>query len=215
MQTTLEALWKSTDKLTVGWSKEPVQVDSYNIYISLSPVTVAMTLLKSGVSPYTSENPATYKKVAVDVTIETVRTTLSLPATVNFSNTVFYMTITYVNSLGESPIADSTIIEVLPLGISSKFRRDNPVNDRMMFGFSNDIQKWVKAAVTPSGAIITDTADFFKSNTVTEYAYDGTNVSTMKSYSSDMTAVGSPAKLTSYQYSGSLVTKITVTDSTV
>ena len=55
----------------------------------------------------------------------------------------------------------------------------------------------------------------YQINTVTEYTYDGTNVATIKTYLSDSTTAGSPAKLVSYQYSGSQITKVTVTDSTV
>jgi len=64
--------------------------------------------------------------------------------------------------------------------------------------------------------LVVDSADFFKSNITTEYTYDGTNLSTIKSYPSDSTTAGYPAKLTAYTYTGGgLVSKIQITDSTI
>jgi hypothetical protein len=218
MQTAFEALWKSKEKMMAGWSPEPtVQVSSYNIYIGLAPVLSSLTLLKSGVSPYRSDVPQALKKVAVELQIAEVRTALGLSTTIDFSNTLFYFAITYLDSaMVESAIADSILVTVPPVGIGSRERNaDNQVYESYNFGFCDQSQKWVKIAATTSGAILTSSSDFYSANITTEYTYDGTNVATIKTYPSDMTVAGSPAKLTSYSYSGSQVTKVVVSDSTV
>jgi predicted membrane-bound spermidine synthase len=93
--------------------------------------------------------------------------------------------------------------------------KDDPTMNRHIYVFNDDVQRWVKTAGSSSGAIITDTADFYKASITTVYTYDGTNLSSTKSYLSDATAAGSAAKLTTYSYSGSQLTKVVVTDSTV
>ena len=217
MITALEPLWKSKDKMMAGWTPEPIAVSSYNIYVGLAPVLSSLTLLKNNISPYRSDVPQALKKVACEILVSDVRTVLGLSSSIDFSNTVFYFAITYLNLLGaESAIADSILVTVPPVGIGPKTRgSDDKSIERYVFGFSDDIQKWVKLVATPQGALMTSTSSLYALNTVTEYTYDGTNVETMKTYSSDMTASGSPAKLTSYEYSGSQVTKVTMTDSTV
>ena len=217
MQTAIEALWKSKEKILMGWTPEPVAgITSYNIYVGLAPVLSSLTILQTNVPPYRSENsPATLKKVSWEVTINSVRTVLGLAPDVDFSNTLFYFAITYLNPT-ESDITRSILVSVPPVGIGALTRNsDVPTFERFIFGFSGDSQKWVKAAVTSTGAIIMAPSDFDKANITTEYTYDTTNVKTMKSYPSDQTVAGSPAKLTTYTWVGSQVTKIVVTDSTV
>jgi hypothetical protein len=157
----------------------------------------------------------TQQKVSTEVTIEEVLTVLGLASTYDFSNIQLYFAITYVDSSGESTLADSPITTVPPVGIVSAPQKDDPTANRHIFGWSEDIYRWVKIAASTSGGLATDTSDYFKANTTTEYTYDGTNLSTVKSYLTDMTAAGSPAKLITYEYDGGNVSKVTITDSTV
>jgi len=217
MQTALEALWKSKEKIMVGWTPEPVSVSSYSVYVGLAPVLSSLTLLQSGISPYRSDVPQALKKVACEIQISSVRTALGLSSEVDFSNTLFYFAITYFDMTPtESAIADSVLVTVPPTGIVARTRNaDNLAFESYGLGFSDDLQRWVKLAATSTGATIMSPSDFHKANITTLYTYDGTNVATIKAYPSDMTVAGSPAKLTTYEYSGSQVTKISVTDSTV
>jgi hypothetical protein len=213
----MEVLYKSREKLTAAWNSEPsIEVLSYNVYVGVVPVLTSLTLLKEGVPAYLSDTIGSLKKVACEVNITEVRTVLGLASTVDFSSRVFYFAITYVDALGESAIADSILVELHPQGIGPKTRNcDNPMYERFCFGFCDDIQKWIKLQSTINGGLIISPSDFHKANITTEYTYDGTNLATMKSYPSDMTAAGAPAKLTAYSYTGSAVTKVIVTDSTV
>jgi len=215
MATTVDALQKSTSKLLLAWS--PVLgVQSYNLYGGLVNLSGSLVLLKTTVPPITSQKPGEVGKIAVEVTIEEVRTTLSLTSIADFSNTQFFFAVTSMNTAGVwSAIADSPIATIPPVGITIKYQKDDPGGNRHMFGFSEEAWRWVKVMASSGGALVTDSNAFYAMNTVTAYTYDTTNVSSMKIFLSDHTTAGSPAKLYSYEYTGSLVSKVTVTDSTV
>lgn len=211
MVSSIEPLYKSVNAIKFGWARESGAV-SYNIYVG--KVESPLTLLVSNIADVPSEQALARGKVYYEVAIADVRTTLSLAATVDFSNTVFFFAITYVNSGGaESSLSDSTIVEVPPVGIISKPMKDDPTIRRHPFVFSDGLQRWVKQVGSASGAMVVDTSDYYKTNITTEYTYDGTNLKTALSYLSDATT-GSPAKLTTYTYSGSQVTKMEITDTT-
>lgn len=213
MNSFIEPLYKAQDLITFGWNREAGAV-SYKVYVGLFPGS--LVLLGGDIPDVASSQPVGRGKVLYDADIADVRTELSLASTVSFLNKVFYFAITYVDSLGaESALADSTVVEVPPVGITPKTMKDDPTIRRQGFVYSSDALRWVKMAGSSDGAVITDPSDFYKANVTTEYTYDGTNVDTVKSYLSDATTAGSPAKLTTYTYSGSLVTKIEITDSTV
>jgi hypothetical protein len=93
--------------------------------------------------------------------------------------------------------------------------RDDPSINRHIYLFSNEDQKWIKGLGNSSGAAITSESALYADNIVKEYTYDGTDISTLKVYSSDATVAGSPAKLTTYTYIGGFLTKSITTDSTV
>lgn len=208
----IEPLYKTKNIVKFGWNRESGAV-SYKIYVGLS--SVSLSVLYSDIPDIPTKQPTGHGKIVYDVLIEDVRTTLSLLSSVDFTNKVFYFAITYVNSVGaESALADSTIVEVPPVGIITKLMKDDPTINRHGYVFTDSTQRWVKMAGSSRGATITDPCDYYKTNITTEYTYDGTNVKTIKSYLSDATT-GFPAKLTTYTYSGSLVTKIEITDSTV
>ncbi len=213
MDSFIEPLYKAVDLIKFGWSRESGAV-SYKIYVG----TVEGSLLEvaENISDVASQQPVGRGKVVYDVTIEDVREVLSLVSTVSFLNRIFFFAITYVNSVGsESALADSRVVPVPPTGILPKEMKDDPTIRRQGFVFSDESYRWVKMAGSSRGAVVTDPSDFYKANITTEYAYDGTNIDTVKSYLSDATAAGSPAKLTTYTYAGSQVTKIEITDSTV
>lgn len=216
----VESLWKSSDKMILGWNPEPVNpttVRYYKLYIGLAGITGSLTLLADNVSPRPSAQPAYRGKVAYEAEISEVRTTLGLPSTVNFTNIILYYAVTYVDQTGsETALASSPISESLPVGIMPREKKDDPTAYRQIFGFSDSSLRWVKAAASNNGGLIVDTSDFYKANVITEYTYTGTgDVSTAKSYLADRTAPGSPAKLVINEYSGSNLVKSTVTDSTV
>lgn len=212
MVTFIESLYKSKDSIDFGWNSEPVvDVSSYNVYVG---ITQSVVLLASGVSARKSQEPKWRYKIPYTANIATVRSVLGLSATSDFTNTVFYFAITYVSGGVESNLADSTIVEVPPVGIGPRFMKDDPTINRHGYVFSDADQRWFKQAGSSNGALMVDMSDYYKSNVTSEYTYDGTNVSAIKSYLSDATT-GSPAKLTTYTYSGSQVTKIAITDSTV
>jgi hypothetical protein len=215
MQSALEALYKSRDKIIVGWNPEPgVQVTTYNIYVGLAPVLSSLTRFITGVPPYRSDNPQTLKKVTWEVTLSSVQTALGI--TTDFTNTLLYFSLTYSVGATESLVANSTLVEVSPVGFGPLTRNsDNMAYESFNFGFSSDIQRWVKMASTATGAVIFTPSDFDKPNITTLYTYDTTNLKTTLSYPSDQTVAGSLAKLTTYTYVGSQLTKVVVTDSTV
>jgi len=214
MATTVDALSKSTSKLILAWS--PVLgVDSYNLYVGIANLSGSLVPLMNGVLSIASQKPGEVGKITVEAGIEGVRTALSLASTLDFSNTQFFFAVTTVTGGVESALADSPIATIPPVGITIKYRKDDPGSNRNMFGFSEEQWRWVKLMASGGGALITDSNSFYAMNTVTEYAYDGTNLASTKVYLSDATAAGSPAKLTSYEYAGSAVSKVTITDSTV
>jgi hypothetical protein len=216
MNSFIEPLNKTADKIQFGWKQEaPTGVSYYKLYVGQVPGT--LTLLASNIGPQGSNEPGSYKKVTYDVTIEAVRTLLSIPATFSFANLLLYFAITYVNSAGaESSISDSTVVEVPPVGIYGKTMKEDPTMNRHIYGFSDELQRWIKTAATASGGLIVDTSDFYKANMITEYTRDSSgNVLTAKSYFGDRTTTGSPAKLTTYDYTGGFVSKMIISDATV
>jgi len=216
MLNVIQPLYKSVNQIKFGWNQE-IGAASYNVYVGLAPANVLK--LASNVSNTPSTASSDLGKVPYAAKIADVQTLLTLTTDYDFSNTVFFFAITYNDSTGtesaNTPIPSSNIIEVPPVGIIPRYMKDDPTMNRHFYVFNNDLQKWTKSAGSSMGAIIVDTADFFKSNITTEYTYDTTNVATIKSYPSDATVSGSPAKLTTYTYNGGLVTKIQITDSTV
>lgn len=214
MVNVIEPLYKSQNKIDFGWRPE-VGAVSYNIYVGLAPASV--TELASGIDNIKSNRPMDMGKIPYSVNIADVQSLLGLTTDYDFSNTVFYFAITYLDSTGSesthAPIPASNIIEVPPVGIIPRTMKDDPTMNRHPYVFSDDIQRWTKVAGSSMGAVIVDSADFFKSNITTDYVYNG-DTTTTKSYFSDATT-GSPAKLTTYTYNNGLVTKIQITDSTV
>lgn len=209
----IEPLYKSKDLIKFGWAKESGAM-FYNIYVGIS--ANSLSLVNSNVPNIASNQPIGLGKVVSDVLIEDVRAVLSLPSTVDFSNKLLFFTITYIDiDSVESPIGDSIVVEVPPVGINTKYMKDDPTTNRHGYVFSESLQRWVKMAGSSQGAVIIDTSDYYKSNMVTEYTYDGTDLATMKTYPSDATNPGSPAKLTTYTFSSSQLVKTEVTDSTV
>lgn len=215
MQTFIEPLYKSTSKIQFGWNPEPLTtVASYKVYVGQ---TESVTLLASGVSTTVSNSPENYKKIIYNAELADVQALLSLPATMTFDNILLYWAITYVDQFGsESAIALSRIVEVPPVGISGKTRKEDPTTNRNIFGFSDEDQKWIKAAATSMGALITSSSGLYQDNLVSAYTYDASNrVLTEKYYRTDMTMSGAPAKLVTNTYGvGGLTLKV-VTDSTV
>lgn len=216
MNTFIEVLDKSASQITFGWKPEAVTgITGYNVYVGQVDIPGSMVLVASNVAPQPSNAPETYKKVVSIVTATAVQTALSLPATSNFSNLLLYFTITYLTPT-ESPIANSIIVEVPPVGILGKTRKEDPTANRHIFGFSDELQRWIKLAATGSGALIVGSNSYYNANMVTAYTRDASgNILTEKAYFADRTTAGSPAKLTTYSYSGGYVSKITVSDSTV
>lgn len=212
MNTYIEPLYKSAEYIDFGWNSEP-GATGYRMYVGISPL--ALSLVYGDITAQASDSPQNRGKVPWRAQIADVRTTLSLTSG-NFADTVFYFAITYLNGAGsESALSASTVVKVPPVGITLMLQKDDPTASRHNFYFSEDLQRWVKATGTSTGAVIVDSGDYYKSNLTTEYTYDGTNVKTIKSYPSDATVAGSPAKLTTYTYTGSQVIKISITDSTV
>jgi hypothetical protein len=215
MVTFIEPLFKSSASIKFGWNPEPgVAVSSYNIYVGKVPGT--LTKIVSGINPRVSNDTPAYKKIVYDVPIALVISTLSLSATVTFDTLDLYWAITYVDSLGsESSITDSTIVEVPPVGITGKTQREDPTSNRHIFGFSDQLQKWIKAASSSSGAIIVSSSGYYQDNITTATTYDASGRPLIeKFYRSDMTEVGAPAKLATYTYGSGTSLKV-VTDSTV
>jgi len=218
MNSFIEPLNKTADKIQFGWKSEsPTGVTSYNIYAGQVPAAASLTKLVSGIAPQTSNEPGSYKKVTYDVTIDSVRTLLGIPTTFSFANLLLYFAITYVDSYGtESAIADSVVVEVPPVGIYGKTMKEDPTQNRHIYGFSDELQRWIKGASTGRGALIVDTSDYFKANMITQYTRDSSgNVLTALSYFGDRTTAGSPAKLVTYDYTSGYVSMVTVSDSTV
>jgi hypothetical protein len=218
MNTFIEVLDKSAGQITFGWKPEAITgVSGYNVYVGQVSIPGSMVLLVSNVAPQPSSASGTYKKVVCSVSAAGVQTALGLPTTSDFSNLLLYFAITYLDmSLAESPLADSTIVEVPPVGIMGKTMKEDPTTNRHIYGFSDELQRWIKAAATGSGALIVSSSSYYSANMVTEYTRDASgNVLIEKAYFADRTVSGSPAKLTTYEYSGGYVSKVTVSDSTV
>jgi hypothetical protein len=209
----IEPLYKSQTSILFGWNPEP-GATAYNIYVGLNALTSSMAHVATNINPTPGASPTVPGKVSCKVNIADVWTVLGITSG-DFSTSTYYFALTY-NSPSESPVASSKIVQVPPMGVMSKYMRDDPTTNRHPYVFSDDIQSWVKAAGSPFGAAIVDTADFYKSNITIEYKYDSTNLSTVKSYLSDATSPGLPAKLTTYSYgAGGFVSKIQITDSTI
>ena len=218
MNSFIEPLNKTAGKIQFGWKQEATTgISGYNIYVGQVPAAASLTKIVTGVAPQVSSDPGTYKKVVYEVTIDIVRAALSISASYDFSNLLLYFAITYVDAYGvESAIDLSTVIEVPPVGIYGKTMKEDPTQNRHIYGFSDQLQRWIKAAASGTGALIVDTNDYYKANMITKYTRDSSgNVLTALSYFGDRTTSGSPAKLTTYSYSAGFVSKVAVTDSTV
>lgn len=214
MVTFIESLYKSINQITFGWKPEPGAVaKAYNMYVGLSPASLIRVY--SNIPPTVATDMQAIGKVPWFANSADVAAVLGYP-NLNFGNADLFFAITYIDANNaESALAGSTVIEVPPVGITTRFMKDDPAINRHMYVFSNDIQKWVKVLGTPIGAMVVDTSDYFKANMVTEYTYSGSNVATERIYPSDATTSGSPAKLITYSYSGSNLIKTVVSDSTV
>ena len=217
MNTFIEVLYKAADKISFGWNPEaPTGILGYNMYVGQVAISGSMSSIVNNIAPQPSNSSQSYRKVTCDVTATEVQTVLGLPATLDFSNLLLYFTITYITGAGESPRADSTIVEVPPVGVNGRTMREDPSINRHLYGFSDEMQRWIKVAGTGNGALIVDNNPFYKSNMIMEYTRDSSgNVLTEKAYFSDRTMSGSPAKLITYDYDAGFVSKITITDSTV
>lgn len=217
MNTFIEVLYKAADKITFGWNPEAATgILGYNVYVGQVAIPASMVVVAANVAPQPSNSPQSYKKVTCDVTATNVQTALGLPVTLDFSNLLLYFTITYITGAGESLIADSTIVEVPPVGVNGRTMREDPSINRHLYGFSDEMQRWIKLAGTGRGALIVDSNPFYKTNMITEYTRDSSgNVLTEKAYFADRTMLGSPAKLITYDYSAGFVSKVTVSDTTV
>jgi hypothetical protein len=216
MVTFIEPLSKAFDKIRFGWNPEPVSgVQGYNVYVGQTPNN--LSLLASNVSPIQSSDTPFIKKIPYCASIYNVTLLLGISTTYDFSTLRLYWAITYIDATGtESSITLSKVVEVPPVGINPKTKREDPVTNRNMYIFSDELQKWIKGAGSESGAFIVDTCDYFKANVTSVYTRDTSgNVLTLKSYLSDMTTPGSPAKLTTYSYTSGYVSKVVVVDSTV
>jgi hypothetical protein len=216
MQTFIEALYKSKDQIKFGWAPEPGNVAvTYKMYVAQVGLATSMQLLYQNISAQVTHGSGSIGKVTYNADIADVRTILGLSSTVDFSNKVLYFTLTYVDSTSAtSNINLSTIVEVPPVGITSKYMKDDPSINRHEYFFSNEDQKWIKSAGTSSGALITSSSLFYADNVTLDYIYAGDQTS-IKTYPSDATTAGSPAKLTTYFYTGGNLTKVVTTDSTI
>ena len=215
MVTFIEPLYKSIDQITFGWRPEPGNVAvTYNMYVGLTPL--ALTRVYTNIPSGVATDLQTIGKVPWFAKSSDVSSALGYSG-LNFGNTDIFFAITYVDaSNNESDIAGSTIVEVPPVGITTRYMKDDPTINRHGYVFSNEMQKWVKTLGTSIGATVIDTSDFYKANMTTVYTYDGTNRTTELIYPSDATVSGSPAKLITYTYNGGgMVTKTVVSDSTV
>jgi hypothetical protein len=216
MQSFPEALYKSTDNISLGWNPEPGNVSAYNLYVGYVPAAGSLTRLDSSIGSRPSTLPGNYGKVVIDVSLSDVSAALGSPLTGSFSNSLLYFALTTINSVGtESNISNSVVSEIPPVGVLARVQREDPTSNRHVWGFSDELQKWSKAAASGRGALITDPSDYYKANITTEYTWDGTNLASTRSYLSDLTASGSPAKLTTYEYTGSQLDKVIIIDSTV
>lgn len=215
MNSFIESLYKSKENILFGWNPElGVTVQSYKIYVGIAPSVTSLSMLAENISSTVSNQPQSRGKIAYEAQIADVRALLSLVDTIDFTNTVFYFAITYISGGVESNLNDSVVVEVPPVGIGPRLMKDDPTINRHPYVFSDNEQRWAKQAGSAKGAAIVDGSDYYKTNIITEFTYDAGNVITTKSYLTDATT-GSYAKLTTYEYSGSDVTKITITDSTV
>lgn len=218
MNTFVEVLNKSATKLELAWKPESTSgISGYNVYVGQTAIAASLVKVISNVSPLPSNEPGSYKKVVSFVTANVVQTALGLSTDFNFSNLILYCAITYIDNYGiESSIGDSTIVEIPPVGILGKTMKEDPTQNRHVYGFSDELQRWIKTSASSKGAVIVDASDYFKANMTSEYTRDASgNILTVKSYFSDRTTSGSPAKLTTYTYDGAYVSKVVVTDSTV
>ena len=222
MNTKIEAIRKTQDFIVFAWNPEDdATPSSYTVYVSTIPNSVSMVSLAANVSPQITKNVAAgLNKIPYQANIADVRTALSLASTNNFTNTLLYFTITYTENGSESAIADSVIVEVPPVGIVRPTGVDDPTANRNIFLWSDEIQKWHKAAGSSRGGIATGDSIYYQVNETQEWTYDSSgNPLTAKAYLSDATASGSYAKSVAYEYSDTTnptkPTKIIVTDSTV
>ena len=213
MNSFVESIYKTPNTVTLGWARE-AGADTYKLYVSSVATVASMVLLAQNIPDVPHEQPTGRGKVVYPVSISSVQAALSLASTLTFANTAFYFAITYVSGGVESSLNNSTIVEVLPVGVTVKFMKDDPAINRHGYVFSDEDYKWYKMSGSTKGALAVDVSDYYKVNITSDFTYDGTNISTIKSYLSDATT-GSPAKLTSYTYGGGLVTKIVISDSTV
>jgi len=213
MTSFIEALYKTASSIQFAWIPEAGAV-SYNVYVSLGPDPSLLQLLATGIDINPSTAIPSRGKVVYTAQVADVQSLLGIPSTQDFSNKLFYFAVTYYDSLG-SEQGPAAIVPVPPVGIVSKTMRDDPTINRHGYVFSNDDQRWIKMAGSSSGAVIVNTADFYKTNLTSEYTWDGTNLTVIKSYPSDATSVGMPCKLTVNTYLGSQLVKISITDSTI
>ena len=215
-----EALYKSTSVLTFGWNPEPnAGVATYSLYAGQTgDSTGSLTLLTDVIPNSASSDPryAVVRKISYDVTIDAIRSALGISSSIDFSTLVLYFALTYTDPAGAIS-SFSKIVEVPPVGITGKTMKEDPSTNRHIFGFSDELQRWIKVAASGNGALIIEANDFYRANTVTDYTRDSSgNALTERIYFSDRTSSGSPAKFITNSYNAlGQLTKTVIIDSTV
>lgn len=210
---------KNSDLLETFWTPD-TGVDYYKVYVSKVDATAGFALVKLNVANQPSSEIQYKSKIHTRITIAEVRTALG-DATLTFDgSTVYYFRITTVAGGVETAVGSSTTKQVFPEGINDQKGVDNEATNAQDYGFSFELQRWIRSAATKYGATNTFENPFYADNVTVDKTYttvSATNVVATELWYISGTPAGGRAKLVTYTYTGAVTSpsKIVWSDSVV
>lgn len=192
---------KSSEVYELSFDKQPGDVATVNLYISLTDVTGSFVLVKPNLPNYTKD-PGNSELVRFFLELEEVQA-LEPEATwsgVNFMSTPLYVRAVPVNAAGdEAYTVDEALSRRLSVvGVSSAPLQDNPASFGFNHVFSTAAKGWVKMTASALGTLNASAVPYLEDNYTIDRTLDGEgNVLTELIYlESDPS--GSYAKLITY-----------------
>lgn len=209
---------KSSDLIETYWTMDS-GVDSYKVYVSKVDATAGFVLVKTNIANQPSSEIQYKGKIHTRITIAEVRTALIDPTLVFDGSTVYYFRITTVTTGIETALGSSITKQVFPEGINDQKGVDNEATNAQDYGFSFELQRWVRAAGTKFGASNTFENPLHADNLTVDKTYAivaATNVVATELWYFTGTPTGGRAKLVTYTYGAiALPTKVVWSDSVV
>lgn len=205
---------KSEGKLVLFFDRLAGDVESVNVYVSLTDVTGNFFKVKSKIANI-PQRPVGDERVVFSITKEEVQGVDASYSNVSFSTSPLFFRATSINSAGdESALAAALSKSVGVVGVTFSYIKDNPSSNAHVYGFSSSVNGWSRMATSPSGAVSVSQTQYNEDNYVIERTFNGTEVETELIYKASDPS-GAYAKLVTYTgpWVGGVPTKTEYSDS--